>query len=39
VDSLSSNNGHLLWSGIVDKSNATAVVRNLMGERLLVASR
>jgi glycogen debranching enzyme len=34
VDSLTSNNGHLLWSGIVDKSKATAVVRNLMGERL-----
>jgi glycogen debranching enzyme len=34
VDSLTSNNGHLLWSGIVDKSKATAVVRHLMGERL-----
>jgi glycogen debranching enzyme len=34
VDSLTSNNGHLLWSGIVDKAKATAVVRNLMGERL-----
>jgi glycogen debranching enzyme len=34
VDSLTSNNGHLLWSGIVDKSKARAVVRNLMGERL-----
>ncbi len=26
VDSLTSNNGHLLWSGIVDKSKATSVV-------------
>ena len=26
VDSLTSNNGHLLWSGIVDKSKAKAVV-------------
>ena len=34
VDSLTSNNGHLLWSGIVDKSKAKAVVRQLMGERL-----
>jgi glycogen debranching enzyme len=34
VDSLTSNNGHLLWSGIVDKSKAKAVVRNLMGPRL-----
>jgi glycogen debranching enzyme len=34
VDSLSSNNGHLLWSGIVDKSKAKAVTRNLMGPRL-----
>jgi glycogen debranching enzyme len=34
VDSLTSNNGHLLWSGIVDKSKAKAVVRNLMSERL-----
>src|SRR4030095_12140929 len=30
VDSLTSNNGHLLWSGIVDKSKAKAVVRQLM---------
>ena len=28
VDSLSSNNGHLLWSGIVDKSKAKAVARS-----------
>jgi glycogen debranching enzyme len=34
VDSLSSNNGHLLWSGIVDKAKAKAVARHLMGERL-----
>jgi glycogen debranching enzyme len=34
VDTLTSNNGHLLWSGIVDKSKATAVVRHLMGRRL-----
>jgi glycogen debranching enzyme len=34
VDSLSSNNGHLLWSGIVDTSKAKAVVGHLMGERL-----
>jgi glycogen debranching enzyme len=34
VDSLTSNNGHLLWSGIVDKSKARAVARHLMGERL-----
>ena len=34
VDALASNNGHLLWSGIVDKSKAKAVVRHLMGERL-----
>ena len=34
VDALSSNNGHLLWSGIVDKSKAKAVVGHLMGRRL-----
>jgi glycogen debranching enzyme len=34
VDSLTSNNGHLLWSGIVDKAKAKAVVRHLMGPRL-----
>jgi glycogen debranching enzyme len=34
VDALTSNNGHLLWSGIVDKSKAKAVVRHLMGARL-----
>jgi glycogen debranching enzyme len=34
VDSLTSNNGHLLWSGIVDKSKARSVVEHLMGKRL-----
>jgi glycogen debranching enzyme len=34
VDSLTSNNGHLLWSGIVDDDKAEAVVRHLLGERL-----
>jgi glycogen debranching enzyme/putative sterol carrier protein len=34
VDSLTSNNGHLLWSGIVDEDRAEAVVRHLMGPRL-----
>jgi glycogen debranching enzyme len=34
VDALSSNNGHLLWSGIIEKSKAKAVVRHLMGPRL-----
>jgi glycogen debranching enzyme len=34
VDSMTSNNGHLLWSGIVDRSKAKAVVRHLMGPRL-----
>jgi glycogen debranching enzyme len=34
VDSLTSNNGHLLWSGIIDKSKAKAVVRHLMSDRL-----
>jgi glycogen debranching enzyme len=34
VDSLASNNGHLLWSGIVDKSKAKAVVQNLLGPKL-----
>jgi glycogen debranching enzyme len=34
VDSLTSNIGHLLWSGIVDKSKARAVVRHLMSPRL-----
>jgi glycogen debranching enzyme len=34
VDALSSNNGHLLWSGIVEKSKAKSVVRHLMGPQL-----
>ncbi|HEU6443460.1 MAG TPA: glycogen debranching N-terminal domain-containing protein [Gaiellaceae bacterium] len=34
VDSLTSNIGHLLWSGIVDKSKAKAIVRHLLGPRL-----
>ena len=34
VDALTSNMGHLLWSGIVDKSKAKAVVGHLMGPRL-----
>jgi glycogen debranching enzyme len=34
VDSLSSNIGHLLWSGIVDKNKAKPLVRHLMGPRL-----
>ncbi|HKF13944.1 MAG TPA: glycogen debranching N-terminal domain-containing protein [Gaiellaceae bacterium] len=34
VDALTSNNGHLLWSGIVDKSKAKRVAEHLMGPRL-----
>jgi hypothetical protein len=34
VDSLTSNIGHLLWSGIVDHDKAEAVARHLMSERL-----
>jgi glycogen debranching enzyme len=34
VDTLTSNIGHLLWSGIVEKSKAKALVRHLMGPRL-----
>jgi glycogen debranching enzyme len=34
VDSLTSNIGHLLWSGIVDENRAAAVARHLMGDRL-----
>ena len=34
VDALTSNNGHLLWSGIVDKAKAKRVVNHLMGPRL-----
>jgi glycogen debranching enzyme len=34
VDSLTSNIGHLLWSGIVDKAKAKAIARHLTGPRL-----
>jgi glycogen debranching enzyme len=34
VDALSSNIGHLLWSGIVDQSRAKSVVEHLLGPRL-----
>jgi glycogen debranching enzyme len=34
VDSLTSNIGHLLWSGIVDKSKARTVARHLLGPRM-----
>ena len=34
VDSLTSNNGHLLWSGIVDTPKAKAIAHHLTGERL-----
>lgn len=34
VDSLTSNIGHLLWSGIVDEDKVPRVVELLMGERL-----
>jgi glycogen debranching enzyme len=34
VDALSSNIGHLLWSGIVDQARAQQVVDHLLGPRL-----
>lgn len=34
VDSLTSNIGHLLWSGIVDDDKAEACVRHLMSDKL-----
>ena len=34
VDALASNIGHLLWSGIVDKSKARALADHLMSDRL-----
>src|SRR5262249_28858955 len=34
VDVLSSNIGHLLWSGIVEKQKAKSVVSHLLGPRL-----
>ena len=34
VDALTSNNGHLLWSGIVESSKSKAVAEHLLGPRL-----
>ena len=34
VDSLTSNVGHLLWSGIVEKTKAKAIAAHLVGPRL-----
>jgi glycogen debranching enzyme len=34
VDALTSNIGHLLWSGIVEEDKAEAIVRHLMGPQL-----
>jgi glycogen debranching enzyme len=34
VDSITSNIGHLLWSGIVDDDKSSHVVRHLMGDAL-----
>jgi glycogen debranching enzyme len=34
VDALTSNVGHLLWSGIVDQDKAESCVRHLMGDAL-----
>jgi glycogen debranching enzyme len=34
VDSITSNIGHLLWSGVVDEEKADAVVRHLMSDSL-----
>lgn len=34
VDSLTSNIGHLLWSGIVDEDKAETIVHHLMGPQL-----
>jgi glycogen debranching enzyme len=34
VDALSSNIGHLLWSGIIDETKAQAIVDHLMGPSL-----
>jgi glycogen debranching enzyme len=34
VDAMTSNTGHLLWSGIVDESRAAGVVRRLLREDL-----
>jgi glycogen debranching enzyme len=34
VDTLTSNIGHLLWSGIVDKTKARSIVNHLLGPKL-----
>jgi glycogen debranching enzyme len=34
VDSLTSNIGHLLWSGLLDDAQATATAEHLLGEQL-----
>src|SRR5262249_27223877 len=34
VDTLTSNIGHLLWSGIADEDKAASCVQHLLGERL-----
>jgi glycogen debranching enzyme len=34
VDALTSNNGHLLWSGVVDDERAQQIVDHLLGPRL-----
>jgi glycogen debranching enzyme len=34
VDSITSNIGHLLWSGIVDTDKAPSIVQHLLGDRL-----
>jgi glycogen debranching enzyme len=34
VDALTSNIGHLLWSGIADEDKAAACVRHLLGDKL-----
>jgi glycogen debranching enzyme len=34
VDSLTSNIGHLLWSGVVDEGKAPSIARHLVGPRL-----
>jgi glycogen debranching enzyme len=34
VDSLTSNNGHLLWSGIADEAKAKKVAAHLLGPRM-----
>jgi glycogen debranching enzyme len=34
VDSLTSNVGHLLWSGIVDEARASTIAKHLLGPRM-----